>query len=288
VSIDAERSDRMPEHGGAIDSRPSSTTTPASAAPLSVKWIAVAGAVLVTTAVMAASWSPIGRYFEPLSGDYLVHVQNAAEITTKGITFPHFLWHVLVAAVHSAAPWLSWAQVAHYVVIASYGLQGAVLAWILTSTVVAERWSRRRTLSVVVVALLLVVAGPVTMLTWREQALYYGYLNMDSYGNPTHALLKPLALIVFVLTVKGFELRKGVRHGIFLGAAVVLSSLTKPTLLICLLPAVLVLGGLRWFYGHEVNIRHLLAGFLVPSAGVLAWRISVPKDTAPSSSRPSM
>lgn len=145
-------------------------------------------------------------------------------------------------------------------------------------------------LSVVALALLLVIAGPVTILTWREQALYFGYLNMDSYANPTHALLKPLALIVFALTVRGFERHRGLRHSVVLGAAVVLSSLAKPTLLICLLPAVLVLGGVRWFYRREVDVRYLLVGFLIPWQG--CWpgnigRISVPRDKARSSSRPS-
>ena len=78
------------------------------------------------------------------------------------------------------------------VVVGSYAFQGAVLAWILT-TWSCHATKRSHPLGVVLVTLLLVTAAPVTILTWREWALYFGYLNMDAYSSPTHALLKPLA-----------------------------------------------------------------------------------------------
>ena len=129
-----------------------------------------------------------------------------------------------------------------------------MLAWIAI-TLVRPPTGRVQALAVVILVLLLAIAAPVTILTWHEGALYFGYLNMDSYASPTHALLKPLALVAFFYTCRAFSNRRSVREGVVLGAAVILSGLAKPSLLICLLPATAVIGALHWFGGRLVRVR---------------------------------
>jgi len=245
------------------------SATPTSRVSLAV---VIAASGLVTAVVMAMPSSPISGYFNvpPSTTDYGTHVRLAEEIETNGVTFPHFLWHVLVVAVHAVGPW-SWMDAAKGIVIASYAFQGSVLAWILLTTVPSAREASKAP-AVAALTLLIVIAAPVTILTWREPALYYGYLNMDAWASPTHALLKPLALLAFGFAVKAFTEGGGLREAVVLFVAVTLSALAKPSLSICLVPATVVLGAWRWFTGGTFDIRYLVGAVLVPSAAILVWQ----------------
>jgi hypothetical protein len=228
---------------------------------------AIAASGLLVTAVMAQSWSPIGRYFN-VQVDYATHTKLAEEIVSDGITFPHFLWHVLVVAVHTTAPWLSWMEAAQAVVVASYGLQGAVLAWVVT-TLVARPRHAGQAVAVVLLAFLLVIVAPVTILTWRERALYFGYLNMESYASPTQALLKPLALLMFVFTARGLVDGGRLRDGLVLGSTTVLSALAKPTLHICLVPATIIMMAWGWLRGRRRHTIYLACAVIAPAFVIL-------------------
>jgi hypothetical protein len=234
--------------------------------------VAVAASGLVAAMVMSLPSSPVVRYFalDRSTTDYGTHVTLAERVVENGITFPHFLWHVSVVAVHAIGSW-TWMEAGKVVVIASYGLQGAVLAWLLMVTVPWAR-SGRSVPAVVALALVMVTAAPVTILSWQKLALYFGYLNMDSYASPTHALLKPLALLAFAFTAKAFGERAGIRDLTVLLVAVVLSSLAKPSLTICLVPATVVLASCYWYSGRTVQVGYLVAAVLVPSAAILVWQ----------------
>ncbi len=117
-----------------------------------------------------------------------------------------------------------------------------------------------------------VIAAPVTILTWREYALYFGYLNMESYASPTQALLKPLALLVFALTARGLVSGGSLRDGIVLFVTVVLSALVKPSLLLCMLPATCMLGASRWLGGTRHHLAYLVGAVVVPSVAILTWQ----------------
>ena len=110
-----------------------------------------------------------------------------------------------------------------------------------------------------------------TILTWREWALYYGYVNMDPYNSPTHALLKPLAIVAFGLTAKAFVDGGNLRDGLIVSAAVALSTLAKPSLMICLLPATVVVAGWYWVRGRRVRLVYLGGAILLPAVVVLGW-----------------
>jgi hypothetical protein len=242
------------------------------ATPNAFSAITIAASSVAAAILMALPWSPVTRYFSlPASiTDIGTHVKLAEEIATNGIRFPHFLWHILVVAVHAVAPRLSWMDAAWIVVVASYALQGALLALIVTK--VFRPSKKSHVLGIVVLALLCVTAAPVTILTWREWALYYGYLNMDPYTSPTHALLKPLAIVAFALTAKAFADGGNRRNGVLVGGAVVLSALAKPSLTICLVPATVVLAAWYRAGGRRVHVGYLCGAILAPAVAVLAWQ----------------
>ena len=231
---------------------------------------------LAVAAVMASPFAPIGRAFRDPAhlNDFGAHIENAQTLIEKGVTFPHLLWHAVVVVVHSVLPFLSWLAAAAIVVVGSYGLQGALLAWIVTGQVAQPR-TRGDIFAVMALVMCLVIAAPVTVLTWYQKALYHGYLNMDSYASPTHALLKPLALVAFFFTARVFSEERERREGLVLGMATSLSALAKPSLLICLLPATLVLAAVRWLRTQPVRFRYLTRAFLLPCVALLTWQCLV-------------
>jgi hypothetical protein len=234
--------------------------------------VTISASCVAVATLMAVPWSPVARYFSLPSSttDIGTHVKLAEEIATNGIPFPHFLWHVLVVAVHAVAPRLSWMDAAWIVVLASYAVQGALLAVVLTRVLPLTKKSHL--LAIVFLTLLFVTAAPVTVLTWRQWALYYGYLNMDPYTSPTHALLKPLAIVAFGLTAKAFADGGNLRDGLMVSAAVALSALAKPSLTICLVPATVVLAAWYRAGGRRVHVSYLCGAILLPAAAVLAWQ----------------
>jgi hypothetical protein len=244
---------------------------PALATSSAMSQAAIVASCVAVAIVIAMPWSPVARYFSlpAPTTDLGTHVQLAQEIATNGIVFPHFLWHVLVVGVHTVAPRLSWMEAAWVVVVASYVLQGALLSWIVTRVLPPTKKSHMA--GVVLLTLLFVIAAPVTILTWREWALYYGYLNMDPYSSPTHALLKPLAIVAFGLTAKAFSDGGSLRDGLIVSAAVALSALAKPSLTICLVPATIAL--MAWYLvgGRRVRLAYLCGAILLPAVAVLTW-----------------
>ena len=158
--------------------------------------VAIVASCVVVAIVIAIPWSPVSRYFSLLLHDGHRHACEAG----RGDLHE---WNRFPALPLARPGCRSTARTE--VVLDGRGMGGrrgvvrvsrsAALAWILTTVLPSTK--RSHPLGIVLVTLLLVTAAPVTILTWREWALYYGYLNMDAYSSPTHALLKPLAIVLW-------------------------------------------------------------------------------------------
>jgi hypothetical protein len=255
-------------------SAPATPAAVASSYGRLLQTVAIVVAAILVAIVMAMPWSPIATIFGYPKSDFRVHANVARDIAKNGITIPHFLWHLLAIAVHKALPSTSWMGASFIVVIASYALQGAALAWVST-TAVAEPRRGVDVVGVVVLSLLLVIVAPVTILTWPRKQFYFGYLNMESYLSPTQALLKPIALVVFALTAKLFANTDTGRERMTLAVCVVLASMAKPSLTICLVPATIVLGLWYRLSGRPIHLGHLVGAILAPAAAILMWQYGV-------------
>ena len=128
---------------------------------------------------------------------------------------------------------------------------------------------RFRTLRAFAASGLTLVAPIVVIAPW-DGLFYFGYVGLANYHNPTIHLLRPFALLSFILACRAF--RGGRASSLTVAAAGMLmatSLLIKPNYALCILPAIAVVAWLRWRAHKPPDWRMLLFGFFLPAAIVL-------------------
>lgn len=175
---------------------------------------------------------------------------------------PHWLFHGQVVVVHTLMPWSTWLGASWVVIMFSYGAQGAVLCWLLMRHVAA--------IVAIPLATGIIIAAPITIFTWNN-TLYFGYLNMESWLSPTHAMLKPLAILVMAFATS----RPSIGRGLWLAVASIAATLTKPSLAVSLVPAstVVVIPKLLK-RPRDLYSWYLPLALLLPTVFVLLWQFS--------------
>jgi hypothetical protein len=124
------------------------------------------------------------------------------------------------------------------------------------------------------VALLLV--WPIPLLFPLDQHLQIGYLGISNQLNsPTQVILKPIALLLFVYAVRVFNPPKN--HTFKTSAAIlflltILSTIAKPSYIICLLPAMTITSGYMYCTKQPFNWRLFVIGILMPALIILGWQ----------------
>jgi hypothetical protein len=120
-------------------------------------------------------------------------------------------------------------------------------------------------------------ATPVSVLWIIDHLMYLGYIGITSYHSPTMYLLKPFAVIQFIIAYKCFmDSALFERHHILTAAFIsLLGTLIKPSLAICLLPAIGILAVNRILKKQYVNIQSVVFGFGVPIVLVLIWQFLI-------------
>jgi hypothetical protein len=181
---------------------------------------------------------------------------------------PHFLFHALTAALFAThlAPTLLFAG--RSVVLGCYLL----IAWVTF----ALFWSVFRNSAIgrpsvlFLAALSALLAQPITL----AHGYALGYLWPEPYEIPTSTVLKPFALASFICTAWYISRRykMDVRLVSLFALCTVAGSLSKPSFIICLLPASVLLLLYRFSRKSPVSFPELLAGLYLPAAVVLAWQ----------------
>ncbi|MBI5297343.1 MAG: hypothetical protein HY869_17835 [Chloroflexi bacterium] len=121
------------------------------------------------------------------------------------------------------------------------------------------------------------MAAPVSLLWPLDGLLYLGYIGMNVYHSPTMFLLKPLAILQFMYALCCFS----EEHRPYLwqvAATALLSALgtfIKPSLAICILPALVFYAAYRLWRKAYVHTLALFFGVGLPTALVLAWQFGV-------------
>jgi hypothetical protein len=116
-------------------------------------------------------------------------------------------------------------------------------------------------------------AAPLMIISISDELFYLGYVGITSYHNPTIIMLRPLAVIVFLFSVKLVEGKRFPVWQIALSALiVVLSALAKPNLLICLLPAAAILLFIRLIRRESFDWWYAILGLILPAVMVLGWQ----------------
>lgn len=228
-------------------------------------------ALLLTLLVTALLFAPISYHAVLRSRDYVTLLEVAYQQLQSGALLdPHFLYGVIVAAIATASglnPFIV-AMVAD--VVGHMATAWALFALVRSATAhqPAPRRPALRVGGALALQLVWVITIPLT------DTLYFGYIGPNPYHSPTQIWLRPMALGLLGYGERVFR-DNGALSSQFpwaSAALVVVSTLFKPSAIICLLPAMVLWALYRWQKGHALRWRLLWLGFVAPAASVLAWQ----------------
>jgi hypothetical protein len=197
--------------------------------------------------------------------DYGQHVVYAQQIAENGVfSNSHPLYQFLV--IIAARLGLGYAPAGLIVTVLTYLAGGFVVYRLLRRATAAGRvgaWVAA------LLALALLIVAPITLLTWGEQNLNNGYIQINTHHSPTIALLKPLALLLFFYVVRALdgELVFSAKAVLIGAALTALSLIAKPNYTMSLLPALVLMLGLRVLRGSQGAVK--LLGVAVIGVGIL-------------------
>jgi hypothetical protein len=189
-----------------------------------------------------------------------------------GYHLAHPLWELLVIAVNSLFG-ISFRMAAFLVTLSSTLAAAMVIYFWFAPVLRANRLSLAWG---VVAAVGLNLVTPLSVLAPIDHRWFAGYIGTIQYNNPTIILLRPLALLQFIIAIRCFQqAAQGWQLTALAAAVTALATLAKPSFAICILPAMGLLAAYRWLKRQHVDARLLFMGFVAPTLAVLTWQFLV-------------
>ena len=270
-------------------------------------------ALLLLTAIVSTMFSPLlaqlirGTRRTIPATDYPAHSAFAAQMRDeRRAVLPHPLYHLtligvqkfqeisrhkksdrptpqtVIAAVESNGQGVEFAVVNQYYSSAAISTTKFYL-WLLACVLwlqfrragVVANWQGM--LGCVALVVGLMIAAPVAILAAIDDRFYYGYIGINVWHGPTALVAKPFAVMAFLCSLwifAGDRPGSRLRDALLIGLIVFLSALAKPSYLMALIPAVMLLT--LWQVIARKSVRwSLVAALVVPAVMMLAWQYSV-------------
>ncbi len=205
--------------------------------------------------------------------DYQPHLLFALEMYegTREI-IPHPLFHFGVLLFYTVLPGSSIVQAGLLFSLLVYAALAYVLYRFYIRPVFGTRQNRTIAWVSIGFTLAVMLASAVTILTWPGQNLYRGYHLPNTYHSPTMAILRPLALLLFLYVLGVFSVQPYFKRwlAVFIAALLmVLTSLAKPNYTIAVVPVLVLVAGIQWLRRETVNWPLLVGGLLLPALVVI-------------------
>ncbi|MBI5669443.1 MAG: hypothetical protein HZC41_15675 [Chloroflexi bacterium] len=180
---------------------------------------------------------------------------------------PHFLFHALVLVVYRLLPNLG---AAGFIVALLLYVALALALYDVLRRLLGPADTRDRTLFYMLVTVVTMLVMPINLFTPDHP--YHGYIATNVYHNPTIAALKPLAVLLFGIAALAFDARPSPvvwYRALGLAAITILSMLAKPSYILILLPALLLLMLHYRLLRRRMDWRLLFLGVILPGALML-------------------
>jgi hypothetical protein len=219
---------------------------------------------LLVLVLLVAAWSvPIAARMIA-AGDYPDHLRIAAEVAAvPHVPAPHFLYFVSVALLITLLPSIS-VPVAGIAVTTAFVLGTAAVVWWYL-----RRTSHRSPAAIVLVTCALFVAGPVLLSSISPDVFLIGFFVPNPYHNATIVAARPFAVALLIGGAAALD-RTEIRMPAWVAAAaVLLSAVSKPNYLLCLVPALALVAAVRLIMRRPIRWPVLLA--IVIPAATLVW-----------------
>lgn len=226
-------------------------------------WLSLLSAVPVMALYLPMLLRQSGQY------DYRMHVGAAMQLVENwAVSGPHMLFHALTAALAKACG-LETMTAAMAVLAVCVAGCAALLYSLWCSDLELPTWVRLG------LPTLLLVAAPISGFYPVDGHLYFGYVGVNVYHNPTILVVKPLALAIFWLTGIHWLERYSPRPSWLwwgLPLLIVLSALAKPSFLLIYLPAACLCAVLFRLAGRPVDWPLLAGAIILPGVMILGWQ----------------
>lgn len=217
--------------------------------------------------------------YDKSSSDFPLHALYAADLKEKGVaslpafTIAHSAWQYLLVFVH----WMTgftFQKSGFLVAVLATEISTLVLFLWFWPVFTNKQFSMWKSL---IVIFGVSIAAPITLLSKMDYLMYLGYIGITTYHSPTIILLKPFALLQFILAYKCFDSVAPLKKSqvLFAGVVSLAAAYIKPSLAICILPALGVFAIYRLTQKKYVNLFGLIFGFGVPSVLLLVWQFLV-------------
>ncbi len=245
---------------------------------------AVAGLLIGPRALLVilvvVIFGPLLRTQVNLGQDYIDHDMFASVAMDDSRALPpHFLYHVSVITLFES-------QLVPNIENAGFVVMLVAFIAIALATYQLLLWLNRRRAELkpisdyvwVVAVLLLMLLGPISVL---EDNLRSGQANAflfaNTYHNPTVNMLKPLAILLFLVILnlmQNSQRRRLIVFAIVAAVLTVLSTLAKPNYTIAIVPAVMLVIAYSFLRPLRIPRIGLAAAVIIPAAVVLIWQFT--------------
>jgi hypothetical protein len=183
--------------------------------------------------------------------DYPTHIQVAESMVAGGPQiWPHWLYEALTIVIKSMMPGPTYRSAGLLVAL----LAASVLACVLATSLYRQMRGRYPWMAVLL-ALALMVSAPILLITFPSGA-YFGYQYPYTYHNPSVAVMRPLAVIIFLYMVYAYVPPVARWGQIFMAAGLAfLLANAKPNYSIVLIPIAGLLSAYRLVRRRFVDLK---------------------------------
>lgn len=116
------------------------------------------------------------------------------------------------------------------------------------------------------------IAAPIFLLVGLDQKYYFGYSGFALYHNPTIILLRPLALLLWIVILNNLKKGGNPAGTIVSFLLVIITTLAKPNFTIAIIPAIGLLIIWQLIRHEKIQWRYILFGLFLPAGLVLLWQ----------------
>lgn len=210
-----------------------------------------------------------------MSADYRGYDPFIRHIREWGmVTRPNFLYPLLIFVIQSLTGATETLGIQLIVSLAFWGLLAAVLQRVLEFRfgVPSDAGTYVKRLALI---LALMVLAPVSIVPLRNHNLYFGYIGITVYHNANMALVRPLAVLHFWLTLRLLVRPEGLKRSTVFGWLPLLAAcvtLIKPNYALAMVPALCIWIVASKIAKSPVGTREIIFGVVLPFVAVLGWQ----------------
>lgn len=200
--------------------------------------------------------------------DYLAHIQFAKDmLAAHWPQSPHFIYQIVLVLVSKLFGIPLGISNARLITTAMVFLSGVII-YLSFFEKESPKNNRARIINICAVSGIL-ISMPVPLFYFFDKSLYFGYISMNVLHNPTVVMLKPTAILLFLLFCKNMMNNEN-RKIPLISALVIISALVKPNFIMCFIPAVLIYFILKKNKNRQLFIS--VSCIVVPGILVLLWQ----------------